>query len=328
MKKIAVLTLLNILLIPVWSKTSQEHTIDKIAVFIPGVMAGSPIYEELDSGTRKACEKYNIEVKTIEGGFNPSEWPEKLREISSTGLYDLIISSNPSIPEIMNEVSKDFPNQKFLCLDGFFEGNTNIYTAEYKQFDQAYMAGYMAGLITLSNMPGANSEKKVGLVVAHHYPVLDNVLIPGFKKGLSDVDNEIAVDLRVVGNWWDATKASDLTSLMIDEGADVFVSISGGATQGVITQCQNRGKYIIHFDSNGYSKAPGTVLGSTIIKQEQLTYKLVNDFIKGELPFGRGDRFSAKDGYIDFIQDDPLYQEHVPDSIKNEMKAVIKKIKE
>lgn len=328
MKKIVIFLIISMLITPLASKTLTDNKVKRIAVFIPGVMAGSPIYEELDYGVRKASENFNIEVKTIEGGFNPSEWPEKLRDISSTGLYDLIVSSNPSIPEIMDEVSKDFPKQKFLCLDGYLEGNPNIYTAEYKQFDQAYMAGYMAALITLSNLEGANSDKKVGLVIAHHYPVLDNVLIPGFKKGLSDVDSDITVDLRVVGNWWDATKASDLTSLMIDDGADVFVSISGGATQGVITQCQNRGKYVIHFDSNGYNKAPGTVLGSTIIKQKELTYKLVSDFINGDLPFGRGDQYSAKDGYIDFIQDDPLYQEFVPEEIKAEMKRVVEKIKE
>lgn len=313
---------------PLFSSSNREEKVDSIAVFIPGVMAGSPIYEELDQGVREATQNLEITVKTIEGGFNPGEWPEKIKEISATGLYDLIVSSNPSIPEIFNEVSKDFPNQKFICLDGKLEGNSNIYTAQYQQFDQAYLAGYMAGLVTLSNMSGANPEKKVGLVIAHHYPVLDEVLIPGFKKGLKDVDAEIEVDIRIVGNWWDATKAAELTNLMIENGADTFLSISGGATQGVITQCQDKGKYIIHFDSNGYYKAPGTVVGSTIIRQKELTSKIITEFINGEIPFGEAHTFTAKDGYIDFIQDDPLYQDNVPEEIKNEIAKVVKKIKE
>ncbi len=313
--------------VQLYSKSAPELQVKKIAVFIPGVVAGSPIYEDLDAGVREAAKALSIEIKTIEGGFNTADWPNMIKDIAATGLYDLIISSNPSIPEIMNEVSKDFPNQKFLCLDGKLEGNKNIYTAEYKQFDQAYMAGYMAGLVTLSNMDGANRDKKVGMIVAQHYPVLDDVLIPGFKKGLNDVDPEISVDLRVVGNWWDATKASELTDLMISEGADVFLSISGGATQGVISKCQDLGKYLIHFDSNGYDKAPGTIVGSTIIKQKELTYKLVTDFINGKLPFGKADTFSAKDGYIDFIESDDLYQKYVPEDIKTKMSVVIKNIK-
>lgn len=328
MKKAYILLFLITLTIPSFSKGNSEKKSDKIAIFIPGVTAGSPIYEELEAGVLKAASEKNIEVKTIEGGFNTALWPEKLKELTATGLYDLIISSNPSMPQIMADISKEFPKQKFLCLDGKIEGYNNIYTAQYKQFDQAYMAGYMAALVTLSDMPGANSDKRVGLVIAHHYPVLDQIIIPGFKKGLSDVDSEITLDIRVVGNWWDATKALELTSLMIKDGADVFLPISGGANQGVITQSQNSGKYVIHFDSNGYNKAPGTVIGSTIIKQKELTYKLVTDYINGALPFGTADEFSAKDGYIDFIEDDKLYQESVPNSIKEEMSKVIKAIKE
>lgn len=313
---------------PLFSKSGNEENINQIAVFIPGVMAGSPIYEELDAGVRLAASETGLSVKTIEGGFNTAEWPEKMKEIAATGIYDLIVSSNPSMPQIAQEVSKDFPNQKFLILDGYTEGNPNIYSAQYKQFDQAYMAGYMAGLVTLSKLEGANSNKKVGMIIAHHYPVLDEILIPGFKKGLEDVDKDIEVDLRVVGNWWDATKASELTSIMIAEGSDVFLSISGGATQGVISKCQDLGKYIIHFDSNGYKKAPGIVLGSTVIKQKELTYKLVHDFIQGELPFGTAETFSAKDGYIDFIEDDPLYQQYVPQELKDKMNKVIQQIKQ
>lgn len=299
----------------------------KIAIFIPGVMSGSPIYEELDAGVRMAAKEENISVKTIEGGFNSAEWTDKIKEIASIGIYDLIISANPSMPQIAEEVSLDFPNQNFLILDGKLTGNPNIYTAEYKQFDQAYIAGYMAGLVTLSNLSGANPDKKVGMIVAHHYPVLDDVLIPGFKKGLEDVDKDIILDLRVIGNWWDATKASELTSIMINEGSDVFLSISGGATQGVISKCQDEGKYIIHFDSNGYSKAPGTVLGSTVIRQKELSYKLVKEFIDGNLKFGTAETFSAKDGFIDFIEDDPLYQKYVPSNIKEKMNKVVKQIK-
>lgn len=316
------------IMVPIYSKNASEEKVSQIAVFIPGVMAGSPIYEELDAGVRLAASEADINVKTIEGGFSTAEWPEKMKEIAATGIYDLIVSSNPSMPQIAQDVSVDFPEQKFLILDGFTEGNLNIYSAQYKQFDQAYMAGYMAGLVTLSNLEGANEDKKVGMIVAHHYPVLDDILIPGFKEGLKDVDEEITVDLRVVGNWWDATKASELTSIMIDEGVDVFLSISGGATQGVISKSQDMGKYIIHFDNNGYAKAPGIVLGSTVIKQKELTYKLVKDFINGDLPFGKGETFSAKDGFIDFIEDDPLYQQYVPDDLKEQMHKVIQQIKQ
>ncbi len=328
MKKLLVVLLLSTLSINVFSTGKKESKNTQIAIFIPGVVAGSPIYEELESGTNKAAMEHGAQVKTIEGGFNPGDWPVKIKEIAATGLYDLIISSNPSIPEIFDNVSKEFPNQKFICLDGELTGNPQIYTAQYKQFEQAYLAGYMAGLVTLSNMKGANSEKKVGFIYAHSYPVLDNILFPGFLEGLKDVDPEITVESSAVGNWWDATKASELTSLMIDKGVDVFLSISGGATQGVITQAQDKNKYVVYFDSNGYSKGPGTVIGSTVIRQEKLAYETVSNYLLGKTRFGTSDTLTAKDGFIDFIQDDPLYIEHVPHDIRQKMSKVVSKIKE
>lgn len=322
------LLFLTVLSTALFSSSSRETAVKQIAVFIPGVMAGSPIYEELDAGVRKAAAEEMISVKTIEGGFNSAEWADKLSEIAATGIYDLIVSSNPSIPQMAAEVNKQFPEQKFLIMDGKLDGHKNIYTAEFQDFDQAYMAGYLAGLVTLSDMDGANSDKKVGMIIAHHYPVLDEVLIPGYKAGLEAVDPEITVDLRVVGNWWDATKAAELTDIMINEGVDIFLPISGGANQGVISKCQDRGKYMIHFDSNGYAKAPGTVVGSTIKRQEALTYKLVKEFIQGDLPIGTAETYSAKDGYIDFIEDDPLYLESVPQEIRDEITKVVAEIKQ
>lgn len=311
----------------IFATGNKDNKESRIAVFIPGVINGSPIYEQLDAGVKNAAKEHGILVKTIEGGFNQAEWPEKMKAIAASGLYDLIVTSNPSMPAIADAISKDFPEQKFLCMDSHFSGNKNIYTAEFNQTEQAFLAGYMAGLITTSSLPGANKEKKVGFIAAQHYPVLDNTIIPGFQKGLEAVDPEITMDLRIIGNWWDANKAADLTSKMTEEGCDVFLSISGGATQGVISESQKKGTYMIYFDSNGYSLAPGTILGSAIIRQQELSYELVTRYLKGDLPFGEAETFGAKDGYVDFTEDDPLYQQHVPEEIKEAMKKAILQIK-
>ena len=53
----------------------KEEESFNIAVFVPGVVAGSPLYEDLVSGTEKAADEYTtVSVKVIEGGFNQGEW--------------------------------------------------------------------------------------------------------------------------------------------------------------------------------------------------------------------------------------------------------------
>ena len=71
-----------------------------ISVFVPGVVSGSPIYEMLVEGVQKAVDEYDhTSIKIIEGGFNQSEWIEQIQALSSSGTYELIVTSNPAMPK-------------------------------------------------------------------------------------------------------------------------------------------------------------------------------------------------------------------------------------
>jgi len=296
-----------------------------IAAFIPGVVAGSPLYEQLVAGAKKAVAEHpNASLKVVEGGFNQAEWPEKVTSLAATGEYKLIISSNPSMPFICADVGKKFPNQKFINVDGYLPGNKQIYTMLYNQVEQGYLAGYMGGLVTTSKMKGANPDLKVGMIVAQEYPALTKMMKPGYLKGLHAVNPKITLDYRIVGNWYDANKAADLANSMFDAGVDVILVIAGGANQGAINAAKERGKYILYFDSNVYSMAPGTIVGCSVLYQEKAVYKVVSEAITGKIKYGNADVVSAADGYVDFVDDDPVYIKTVPEDVRAKMSKVVK----
>ena len=98
-----------------------------IACFVPGVVAGSPLYELMVEGTERAVAEYdNASLKVLEAGFNQAEWTEKMTSLAATGEYNLIITSNPAMPFICAEVAKDFPNQKFLNVDAYLDGIVKV----------------------------------------------------------------------------------------------------------------------------------------------------------------------------------------------------------
>ncbi len=300
----------------------------KIAVFIPGVMAGSPIYEGLAKGVEKAAaEAAGTTVKVLEAGFNQAEWEEKLTSLVATGEYDFLVTSNPSLPDLCAKVAKSFPKQKFICLDGMLAGEAQMYTVLYNQTEQGYVTGYLAGLVTTSSMSGANKDRKVGLVMGQHYPVMDKIIQPGFEQGLKAVDPAIQLDARVIGNWFDAAKAADLSKSMIDAGVDVILPICGSASQGVIKTAQGAGKYVVMFDGDEFARGPKTVLGCTILHQDDLAYAKVKDALAGKLPFGRADVVGMKDGYIEFLDKNPAYIDAVPAAIRDKMAALLGKIR-
>lgn len=300
----------------------------KIAVFIPGVRAGSPIYDTMAKGVEKlVAETPGASVKIFEAGFNQAEWEEKLTSLVATGEYDYLVTSNPSLPDLINKISPAFPKQKFICVDGQSAGNPNLYTVLYNQLEQGYVTGYLAGLVSLSKLPGANADKKVGLIMGQHYPVMDKIIAPGFEQGLKAADPGFQLDARVVGNWFDATKAADLAKSMIASGVDVILPICGSASQGVLKSVQEAGKYAVFFDGDEFARAPKNIMGCTVLHQEELTYVKLKAAIEGKLPFGKAETVGMADGYIEFLSAHPAYLANVPADIRSKVESVIGRIK-
>jgi len=288
-----------------------------VLVYITGVLAGSPSYEMLAAGAQEfAGEHDNVTVKVYEAGFNQAEWEEQLRSLVAGGEYDLVLGSNPSLPEICVNVSKAFPAQKFIITDAQYSGNSQLCTYLYNQYEQALFLGYLAGLVTTSAMPHANDAKRIGFIAAQEFPLLTRHMVPGFLEGARRVDPNIELDFRVVGNWYDANKAAELASGMINAGVDVFSSIAGGAAQGLVRTIKERGAYAVNFNTNDYSQAPGFIVGCGSMEQKKLTKEILADVLAGKIPYGTGKTVGVKEGYLNFIFDDPGYSDYLPADIK------------
>ncbi len=300
----------------------------RIGVFIPGAREGSPIYDTMAKGAeRLASEIPGASVRVIEAGFNQAEWEEKLTSFVASGKFDLVITSNPSMPELIHNISRSFPKQKFICLDGYLAGNPNLYTALYNQLEQGYVTGYLAGLVSISGMKGTNPDKKIGMIIGQNYPAMDKMIIPGFTQGLKAVDPAFQLDIRVLGNWYDAAKAADLSRSIYAGGADVILPICGSASQGAVKVAQETGKYLVFFDNDEFARAPQNILGCTVLHQEELAYRSLKAAVEGTLPFGKAEVVGMREGYIEFLDKNPAYIKNVPESIRKKVDTVIQAIK-
>ncbi|MCR4952616.1 MAG: BMP family ABC transporter substrate-binding protein [Treponema sp.] len=307
--------------------TSQKKSAKSVAVFVPGVVSGSPVYEMLVEGANAAVDSYNLgksedaktQIFVLEAGTNQAEWGNKILALASEQKYDLIISSNPSLPELILPVIEQFPSQKFIVLDAELSGNANMYTVCYNQYEQAYLTGFIGGLMSKSH--------KLGLVAAQEYPVMNNIIAPYFEKGAQAAANGSTMDFRVVGNWYDGNKGAQIADALIAKGVDVILPICGGASQGVINSAKNAGIYITWFDNNGFDKAPGTIISSSVMKQKEMAQIAVSDYLNGKTAWGKADMVGIKEGFVDFVQDDPNYINTVPADVRAQMADLIAKIK-
>lgn len=308
--------------------SAKKNSGANIAVFIPGVMANSPTYALLNEGVLCAVEDYNktvaqdkqVSVFTMEAGTNQAEWGAKLTMLAAQKKYDVIISSNSSLPELALPILDQYPDQKFIFLDAKMENVKNICTASYNQYEQAFLAGYSAGLMSKNH--------KVALIAAQEYPVMNEIIYPSFERGAKYADESTQVDFRVVGNWYDANQGALLADSLINNGTDVILPICGGAAQGVINSAVNSKTYIAWFDNNGFSYAPGTVISSSTMNQKELAYSLATKYLQGIFDGGKAFEYGMKENMVDFIQDDPLYLSTVPQNVQDILSSLINNIRE
>ncbi|HAK69103.1 MAG TPA: BMP family ABC transporter substrate-binding protein [Treponema sp.] len=295
-----------------------------IAVFVPGIMADSPTYAHFAAGVQAGVDEYNSKLQDkslsasvyiMEAGTNQAEWQSKLTALAADGSYDVIFSSNPSIPELADPLTKQFPNQKFILMDGALDGNNNIACVSYNQKEQTYLSGYISGLMSKTH--------KVGLIAAQEYPVMNNVLYPYYAKGAADAYEGTTCDFRIVGNWYDAAKGAEIADALYSQGVDVILPICGGASQGVISSAVEHGFYLSYIDENSFVKAPGTVISSCATKQELASKECVLAFLNGSTEWGKTKVVGLQQGYIEFIQDDPLYNSTVPENIRKTMAELV-----
>jgi simple sugar transport system substrate-binding protein len=280
----------------------------------------------LVSGVKRAAGEYpGVSVQFIEGGYNQAEWEGKLTALAASGKYDLIVSSNPSLPALAQSVSLKFPEQRFLLLDGELSGVPNIYTLRYNQREQAYMAGYLAALL-IDEAGGG----RIGLIAGQEYPAMTQTILPGYSEGAAAVNSGIAVDFRVVGNWYDAAKCAELAAGMINEGDRVLLCIAGGANEGAVqaaAESPSSGARIIWFDTNGYAVRPPYIAGSCVIFQDKAAYNTTKLFLEGTLPFGTAELVGVRDGYVDFIEDDPLYTAAVSAGVREKQHEMLERLR-
>lgn len=319
-----------------FSCTRQESTTKKIAVFVPGVVSGSPLYAMLVDGVRQAladqqthdfADSSPTELVVAEAGTNQAEWASKLTALVAAEEYDLIISSNPSLPDLVAPLTQKFPKQKFLLFDGFLDGNQNVASFYYNQQEQGFLAGYSAALVSQATKP-LDVVKKVhiALVAAQNYPVMDEIIFPSFKAGAKAFVPDAQVDFRLVGNWFDASKARDIAYTLYNEGVNVILPIAGGANQGVLSAARDLDFSIIYFDIDGHDLSP-RVVASSVLEQKKLVFEQVSAYLKGQLEFGTAQLLGVNDSYVKLAPHNAIFTEKVLATMENSMKSIIPTLK-
>ncbi|MGB9790856.1 BMP family ABC transporter substrate-binding protein [Thermotoga caldifontis] len=299
-----------------------------VALLITGEVAGNAIYEMMVDGARRAAQDFGIDVKVIEGGYNPARWATLLVSLAASKSYDLIITFTEGMPKNVENAARTFPNQKFVLMDALAPALPNVYSVAFRDEEMAYLAGYFAAMVTKSDMRGANEPLKIGMIAGDVYPAMMEKMKPAYEKGARDVDPNVEVLFSVVGSWADPNKGAELAQAQYEQGVDVIFLVAGGSGMGAVRKAREMGRYVIGVDSNYIDKDPQVILACALKHADKAIYEVLARAVRNELRFGTNEVWGIREGMIGFTFDDPNYIKNVPQHIRDEMLRVYEKLKE
>ncbi len=192
---------------------------------------------------------------------------QALRRFAEAGANP-VITTGFAIASSIEEVAPDYPDTKFVNIDGFLpEIPDNVQMISFQEHQGSYLVGMMAAMASESGTVGFIGGMDVPLI--RHFGC-------GYAQGVKAVNPDIEVIANMTGTtpaaWNDPVKGSELAKAQISQGADVIYAAAGGTGVGVLQTAADEDILSIGVDSNQNHLHPGKVLTSMLKRVDVAVY--------------------------------------------------------
>ncbi len=156
----------------------------------------------------------------------------------------IIFAGSFGYMDYVEEVSKEFPEIKFLHCSGY-KMTENMGNYFGRMYQARYLSGIVAGMKTKNNM--------IGYVAAYEIPEVIRG-INAFTLGVQAVNPDAKVYVTWTHTWYDPGKETEAAKALLDEGCDIITQHQD--TAGPQQAAEMRGAFSIGYNSDMYSMAP------------------------------------------------------------------------
>lgn len=312
---------------------SKSGEAPSVILLIPGSLGDKSFFDSANNGLKLVENAYGCKTKVIEMSTDTSKFIPTFEDVIDEG-WDIIITGGINVAQPMTEVAAKYPNQKFMLYDeavDYTDGkNANVYTMTYKAYEGAYLAGALAGLVTKSDMPGANPDSIIGFAGGFDIPLINDWLV-GYIAGAQRVNPDVKVGIGYINSFTDAAKGKEIGMGLINSGIDIMLQAAGGAGLGVLDAASEMGVYAIGSDSDqaemfsGDEAKANAILASVLKRVDSSIEMAVGQHIDGTLPYGATGVYGIAEGCIE-ITDNQWYNNNVPQDIRNEIASLQQKL--
>jgi len=264
-----------------------------------------------DNARKAIEEKFGEKIKTtfVEKVPEGADAERVIRDLVAQG-HKLIFATSFGYGDAMEKVAKDHPDVKFEHATGYKTAD-NLRVYEGRFYEDAYLAGVIAGRMTKTNT--------LGFVASFPIPeVLRN--INAYTLGAQSVNPKVRTKVVWVNTWFDPPKEAEAAQSLINQKADVLLQNTDSTA--VLQTAEKNGKYAFGWDSDMSAFAPKAHLASAVLIWAPYYEKAVNDVLNNSWKT-EVTKWGTKEGMNDLIK----INDEVPEDIRkriDELKAGLK----
>lgn len=307
----------------------------KVSLLVTGSFGDKAFNDSAQEGMKKLEAELSdkVDVQMIEMGNDKTKFEGALLDASESD-SDIIIVGTWDMKEILENTAPEFPDKKYIIFDTDVDyslgGLDNVYSMSYKQNEAGFLAGALAASVTTSDMEYANKDAVIGFVGAKDTAAVINDSAVGYIEGAQFINPDIKVMVSYVGSYVDSATAKELALTQYSSGADCVFVAAGPASSGVIEAAAEKQKYVIGVDSDQALAYEGEeeanyIISSAIKGVGTTIYNSIERDLAGELPYGTYEQLGLADGAVG-LADNDIYQSVVPETIRQSVKDVEKKL--
>lgn len=290
----------------------------KVGLIVAGKLGDNGTNDDIHNGVKKfASENPNVELTVVE----PSEFNDNAinaRNFARNG-FKLVVLGDPGTSEIIPEIAKEYPDTRFIILEGTVKDIENVTCLRFRVAEAAFLTGSF-GVLMGEYLGG---PAKTGFVGGQRVPALERSQY-SFKAGAEYVGGEALT--VYVGNFTDVSKAKEIALQMYGSGVKLVQAFAGGAGNGVFQASESLGDdfYSMGGATGQFHISPERILASQVKAIDATLYTACTDFIKGTLGNGIIEQGLKEKSVA--IKYSPNIGEKVPQEIKDKILEIENKI--
>ena len=266
-----------------------------MALLLPGIQNDNSFSQAAAEGLRDAiAADGNIEEHSIlEEIIEPTDSLPALRSFANQG-FDLVIGHGIEYVDPIMQLYSEFPDVNFVMTGGVLAGvdaQDNVVDWLYSVQDMAYPNGVLAAHAIVGDTIGVVGGPEFDFVKTMH---------AAFRQGVASVNPDIEFLEGFAGDFVNVQRAAEVTTLLIDQGADLIYCSGDGVCIGSAQSASAAGVPILVGFGSQENTAPDVYISATVIRLSE-TYQEYFDLVRsGEF----GNRFfpgSIQNGGIEVL---------------------------